>query len=133
MSNLLQEATLRSSEPNSTYLPATPYTTGFNDGPRMRRTREPEFRRAPQPLENPLAEIVPDELYSVLRANDLINEKALRDFVIRRQFRQIKTERNMRTSDAILYLQSQYPYLQLDTIRKIVYRVYPTSNKKPMI
>ena len=77
--------------------------------------------------------MISDELFAMLRQNDLLNEKALRDFMIRQQFKKIKAETNMRTMEAMNELQSMYPYLQLDTIRKIVYRVYPTSGKKPML
>lgn len=82
---------------------------------------------------NPLADFISDELYAQLRSNDLINEKAVRDYVIRRVFRKIKAEGRMRTAEAMEYIQGLYPYLQVDTIRKIVYGVYPTSSKKSML
>lgn len=139
MSELLQEATHHqqasgyAEQTYSGYLPATPYTSGYNDGPRTWKPQRSRQKPAPAPAPNPLADVLPDDLYAVLRANDLINEKALRDFVIRRQFQEIKREKNMKTMEAISYLQEQHPYLQLDTIRKIVYKVYPTSQKKRMI
>jgi hypothetical protein len=83
--------------------------------------------------ENPLAGIIADDAFSVLRANDLINEKALRDYVIRQMFLRLKSENRLRTAEAIKTLMDLYPYLQYDTIRKIVYRVYPTSSRKSMI
>ncbi len=82
---------------------------------------------------NPLEGILSDDIYSMLRSNDLINEKALRDFVIRQMFLKLKAEGNLRTQEAIKTLTGMYPYLQFDTIRKIVYRVYPTSSRKSMM
>ena len=83
--------------------------------------------------QNPLANVVPDDVYNVLRANDLINEKALRDYVIRSMFLRLKDEGKLKTAEAIRTLMDMYPYLQYDTIRKIVYKVYPTSSRKSMI
>jgi hypothetical protein len=82
---------------------------------------------------NPLQEYLSDELYQLLRANDIINEKGLRDFLIRRIFRQLKESQNISTPAAIEQIKELYPYLQLDTIRKIVYKVYPTRQRKMMI
>lgn len=82
---------------------------------------------------NPLAEIVSDEVYSLLRQNDLLNEKSLRDYIIRQMFLKLKADTHMRTAEAISALRDMYPYLQFDTIRKIVYRVYPSSSRKSMI
>ena len=90
------------------------------------------FQRAAKGA-NPLSEFLSDDLYQLLRANDIINEKGLRDFIIRRVFRQMKESHDLKTGDAINKIQSLYPYLQIDTIRKIVYKVYPTSQRKMMI
>jgi hypothetical protein len=82
---------------------------------------------------NPLADILTDETYLLLRSNDLLNEKSLRDFVIRQMFLRLKSDGSMKTHEAIKALTDMYPYLQFDTIRKIVYRVYPTSSRKSMM
>lgn len=82
---------------------------------------------------NPLKEYLSDELYQLLRANDIINEKGLRDFLIRRIFTQLKESRTLSTPEAIQQIKELYPYLQIDTIRKIVYKVYPTRQRKMMI
>jgi hypothetical protein len=82
---------------------------------------------------NPIAEFLTDDLYNLLREYDLINEKALRDFLIRRDYRKVRKELHMSRADAIDYLQSNYPYLQVDTIRKIVYRVNASAEKKRML
>ncbi len=94
---------------------------------------QPEQPMLTRSMENPLTGMLSDELFNTLLANDLLNEKALRDFMIRQQFKKLKAESNLRTMDVMNEIQRMYPYLQLDTIRKIVYRVYPTSGKKPML
>jgi hypothetical protein len=82
---------------------------------------------------NPLAELLSDDVYMALRQNDLLNEKSLRDYIIRQMFLKLKSESQLRTSEAISALKEMYPYLQFDTIRKIVYRVYPGSSRKSMM
>lgn len=84
-------------------------------------------------LTNPLEGILSNDAYLAMRSNDLINEKALRDYIIRQMFLRLKVEGNLRTQEAIKQLVGMYPYLQHDTIRKIVYRVYPTSSRKSMM
>jgi hypothetical protein len=82
---------------------------------------------------NPLAGLLSDETFMALRTNDLINEKSLRDYIIRQMFLTLKQKGAMKTMDAIKELTVMYPYLQQDTIRKIVYRVYPGSGRKSMM
>ena len=75
--------------------------------------------------DNPLAELISDELYEMLESHDLLNEKSVRDFQIRRKFRTLRDD-DVPAYDAIELLREEYPYLQFDTIRKIVYKL----NKK---
>jgi hypothetical protein len=82
---------------------------------------------------NPVADLIPDEVYSLLRSNDMINEKAVRDYVIRRAFRELRERQNIKTAVAIEKIKEIYPYLQIDTIRKIIYRINPVSGRKVMI
>ena len=72
-------------------------------------------------LSNPLAELVSDEVYQILDEHDLLSEKGIRDFQIRKRFRSMRHE-NVPAYDAIERLREEYAYLQFDTIRKIVYR-----------
>ena len=58
----------------------------------------------------------------ILVAMGLLNEKGVRDFQIRRRFRDMRDE-NIPAYDAIEQLREEYPYLQFDTIRKIVYKL----------
>lgn len=70
---------------------------------------------------NPLAEFVSDDLYALLERHHLLSEKGLRDYVIRARFRALR-EAQLAAGDAIETLREEYPYLQFDTLRKIVYR-----------
>ncbi len=72
--------------------------------------------------ENPLSGLIGDEVYEVLETHNLLNEKGVRDYLIRRRFRQMREE-EIPAYDAIEYLREEYPYLQFDTIRKIVYKL----------
>ena len=74
---------------------------------------------------NPLSELITDDIYEMLESHDLLNEKSVRDFMIRRKFRTMREE-DIPAYDAIEQLREEYPYLQFDTIRKIVYKL----NKK---
>ncbi|WP_412063313.1 hypothetical protein [Rubrivirga sp. IMCC45206] len=69
---------------------------------------------------NPLGDLVPDEIYQVLAQHNLLNEKGVRDYKIRQQFRSMRGE-DVPAYEAIEELREQHPYLQFDTIRKIVY------------
>lgn len=71
---------------------------------------------------NPLSELIPDDVFELLDNHNLFNEKSVRDFQIRRKFRCLREE-DVPAYDAIETLRDQYPYLQFDTIRKIVYKL----------
>lgn len=68
---------------------------------------------------NPLSDLIDDATYSLLQQHKLIDQKSLRDFQIRKSYREMRER--MSASDAIDKLQQMHPYLQFDTIRKIVY------------
>jgi len=71
---------------------------------------------------NPLADLISDEIYELLDSRGLINEKSVRDYQIRKKFKTLR-ENKISASDAIDRLREDYPYLQFDTIRKIVYQM----------
>ncbi len=71
--------------------------------------------------QNPLAELISDDIYSLLTSRGLIDEKSVRDFIIRKKFKTLRAKK-VSASDAIETLREEYPYLQFDTIRKIVYQ-----------
>ena len=69
---------------------------------------------------NPLTGLISEDTYALLIEHDLLSEKGVRDYQIRRQFRMMR-RRDIPAYEAIEALREQYPYLQFDTIRKIVY------------
>lgn len=72
---------------------------------------------------NPISDLISDEIYDLLCSKGLINEKSVRDYQIKKKFRMLR-ETKMSASDSIDVLRRDYPYLQFDTIRKIVYQPY---------
>ncbi|MDQ7816225.1 MAG: hypothetical protein RDU14_04320 [Melioribacteraceae bacterium] len=70
---------------------------------------------------NPLSELITDDIYSLLTSRGLIDEKSVRDYIIRKKFKNLRSNK-VSASDAIESLREEYPYLQFDTIRKIVYQ-----------
>ena len=84
-------------------------------------------------MDNPLSELISDDIYELLSSHELIDEKSARDFQIRKRFKQLRAGK-VSAGDAIDAIREHYPYLQLDTIRKIVYRINIPSvkeNKNP--
>ena len=57
----------------------------------------------------------------ILHNRGLINEKSVRDYLIKKRFKNLRDSK-IRASEAIDSLREEYPYLQFDTIRKIVYQ-----------
>jgi len=71
---------------------------------------------------NPLSDLITDNIFETLHSRGLINEKSVRDYQIKRQFKEMREEK-MSATLAIDKLRDSYPYLQFDTIRKIVYQI----------
>jgi hypothetical protein len=71
---------------------------------------------------NPIGELVSDEDYAILDRHNLLSDNGVRDFQIRQKFRSMR-RKNVPAYDAIENLREEYPYLQFDTIRKIVYKL----------
>lgn len=71
---------------------------------------------------NPLAGLIGDEVYEILDSHNLLNEKGIRDYKIRQRFREMRAQ-DVPAYDAIESLREEHPYLQFDTIRKIVYKL----------
>ncbi len=70
---------------------------------------------------NPLDDIIDDTTFEELYKNNLFNDKAIRDYKIRRMFRDYRS--SMSAGDAIDAIREKFPYLQFDTVRKIVYQI----------
>ncbi len=73
-------------------------------------------------MSNPIRQILPDELFSALMEMNLINLKVLRDFEIKRHYKNMRME-GQKANEAMDSLSEMYPYLQSDTIRKIIYSI----------
>lgn len=71
---------------------------------------------------NPLNGLISDDLYELLDRHSLLSEKGVRDFQIRKKFKAMRRQ-SIPAYDAIESLRDDYPYLQFDTIRKIVYKL----------
>jgi hypothetical protein len=73
-------------------------------------------------MDNPLSELISDNIYDLLSSHGLIDEKSVRDFQIRKKFKQLRASK-VSAGDAIEAIKEHYPYLQFDTLRKIVYQI----------
>ena len=71
-------------------------------------------------INNPLAELISDDIFELLDSRGLINKKSVRDYEIRKRFDNLR-DNELSTGDAIEIIQEDYPYLQFDSIRKIIY------------
>lgn len=71
--------------------------------------------------DNPLSDLISDDIYDVLDQNGLINHKSVRDYHIRKTFKELRATK-ISAGEAIDQIREKYPYLQFDTIRKIVYQ-----------
>ncbi len=73
-------------------------------------------------IDNPLSDLISDDIYELLSSQGLIDEKSVRDYQIRKKFKQLRAIK-ISAGDAIDSIREEYPYLQFDTIRKIVYQI----------
>ena len=73
-------------------------------------------------IDNPLSELISDDIFDLLDSHGLIDDKAVRDYQIRKKFKQLRSGK-LSAGDAIDSIREEYPYLQFDTIRKIVYQI----------
>lgn len=71
-------------------------------------------------INNPLSELISDDIYELLDSRGLINKKSVRDYMIRKRFDSLRKS-DISAGDAIEKIQQDYPYLQFDSIRKIIY------------
>ena len=79
---------------------------------------------------NPIYQIVSDELYHTLVKLNLLNHKVIRDFDIKRRYLELRKAEH-RSAEAIDCLLEEYPYLQFDTVRKIIYSVKLPEELEP--
>lgn len=79
-------------------------------------------------LSNPISELISDEVFYLLKNKNLINEKRLRDYQIKKQFKALR-KRSLSSTEAIEVIRQEHPYLQFDSIRKIIYLGNRTIDK----
>lgn len=72
--------------------------------------------------DNPLRDLIDDQTFQELTRRKLFSEKAIRDYQIRQLFKDMRAS-SMSAGDAIDKIRDMYPYLQFDTVRKIVYQI----------
>ncbi len=75
-------------------------------------------------INNPLSELISDEIYALLEKRGLIDQKSVRNFQIKKRFQELRKDHKLRAGEAIEKLREEYPYLQFDSIRKIVYHKF---------
>ena len=71
-------------------------------------------------INNQIAELISDDIFELLDSRGLINRKSVRDYEIRKRFDNLR-QNELSAGDAIEIIQEDYPYLQFDSIRKIIY------------
>lgn len=76
---------------------------------------------------NPLNDLINKETYDLLMNKGLFNETSVRDWLIRKKFKSLRTKK-IKVSDAIDLLRESYPYLQFETLRKIVHHPPKVKN-----
>jgi len=69
---------------------------------------------------NPLADLISDEVYDLLLSKRLIDQKSVRDYTIRKKFKDYRAQK-LSAGNSIEAVRKEFPYLEFDTIRKIVY------------
>ncbi|MFZ0455504.1 MAG: hypothetical protein WCE54_11920 [Ignavibacteriaceae bacterium] len=69
---------------------------------------------------NPLSDLISNEIFDLLNRRGFLNETSMRDRIIRKRFKSLRTKK-YKVSDAIDIIREDYPYLQFETIRKIVH------------
>ena len=72
-------------------------------------------------LQNPLSDLISDEIYELLAEFGMIRQRSVRNYLIKKRFLELK-DQNMTASQAIGFLRNEYPALRYDSIRKIVYK-----------
>ncbi len=68
---------------------------------------------------NPLREFIPDELFYKLQEKGFLNERAVRDYYMKKQFEKLR--KHHQPKRIFEMLQQEFPYLSVDTVRKIIY------------
>ena len=68
---------------------------------------------------NPIPELVSDDIFELLKSHDLLDDVKIRNYKMRKEYKSLR-EMRLRQCDAIELMMKDYPYLQFDSIKKIV-------------
>jgi hypothetical protein len=68
---------------------------------------------------NPLYKFISNEIYEILWSEGFLNERAIRDYYLKQQFQKLKKKHSPR--EIFMMLREEFPYLSVDTVRKIIY------------
>jgi hypothetical protein len=78
---------------------------------------------------NPLSDLISDEIYELLRGLDIITEKLVRDYQIRKKFKQLRAQKIPPREAINIIIKEQKEDLHYDTVRKIAYEDPAEKNK----
>jgi hypothetical protein len=79
-------------------------------------------------IDNPLSDLISDDIYELLHGLDIITDKLIRDYQIREKFKQLRSQ-NIPPREAINIIVKEQKCLQYDTVRKIAYEDPAEKNK----
>lgn len=68
---------------------------------------------------NLIPEFMNDDLFFKLSELGFLDYKRIRDYAIRREFKELRKTKG--ANESIMIIHNNYPELQIDTIRKIIY------------
>ena len=75
----------------------------------INKERMEDMKTLKSKIENPLRDLISDEIYDLLSSKGLIDEKSVRDYQIRNKFKELRSTK-LSASDAIDALREEYPY-----------------------
>ena len=70
-------------------------------------------------MKNKIPELIPDEVFELLQKKQLFHKINLRNYLLKRDFRTMKTK--MTTDEAITKLKKQHPDLSYSTLIDYIY------------
>lgn len=71
-------------------------------------------------LENPVPELLDTFVFNKLQELGLINSNEVRNLLIRQMYK--KNRETMNTGESIEKILEKYPYLQFDSVKRIIYK-----------
>lgn len=71
-------------------------------------------------LENPVPHLLNDFVFKKLQELGIINTLGVRNLLIKKMFQEYRSNK-MSAGEAIEKIQEKYPYIQFESVRKIIY------------